>query len=105
MFFLLGTPPWRLCAACPGSTPYAFTGRGRHVYTAHTSLKNGRSLPFRCPPAANLAGPEARRYGTPFSASEVQLFGDDDKEETWREFLYSSQPFKRPKLRQGGQAT
>jgi hypothetical protein len=39
-------------------------------------------LPFRCPPVANLAGPEVRSYGTNISASEVQQFGEDDKVES-----------------------
>jgi hypothetical protein len=44
--------------------------------------KKGRPLPFRYPPAANLAGQDVRSYGTQFSASEVQQFGEDDKEES-----------------------
>jgi hypothetical protein len=40
-------------------------------------------------PAVNLAGPDVRSYGTPFSASEGQHFGEDDQEETWRVIIYS----------------
>jgi hypothetical protein len=52
------------------------------VYTIHASFKKGRPLPFRCPPAANLAGQDVRSYGRHFVASEVQQFGEDDEEET-----------------------
>jgi hypothetical protein len=52
------------------------------VYTVHASFTKGRPPPFRCPPAANLAGQVVRSYGTHFSASEVQQFGEEDKEET-----------------------
>ena len=38
--------------------------------TAYALFTNGRPpRPIRCPPAAKLAGPEFRSYGTPFSAS------------------------------------
>jgi hypothetical protein len=72
------------------------------VYTVHASCKKGRPLPFRCPPAANLAGQEVSSHSTHFSASEVQQFGEDDKEETWGVLLYSFQSFRRPTLRRGG---
>jgi hypothetical protein len=53
------------------------------------ALAVSRPLLFRCPPGVNLAGQDFRSYGTLFSASEVQQFGANDKEESWRELLYS----------------
>jgi hypothetical protein len=50
--------------------------------------------------SARLTGSESLNSGTHFSVLEVQQSGEDGKEETWREFLYSFQPFKRPIIRQ-----
>jgi mono/diheme cytochrome c family protein len=66
-------------------------------------LRRGGPLPIRCPPAANLVGPEIRSNGTPFSASEGQLCGGNDQEGTRRVFLYSFQAFTGPALSEVGQ--
>jgi hypothetical protein len=81
----------------------SFTGRWRPLYTVHASSKKGWPLPFRCPSAANLARQEVSSYDTHFSASEGQQFGENDQEESWREFRYSFQPFQWPTFRQVGQ--
>jgi hypothetical protein len=65
-------------------------------------LRKGGLQPIRRPPAANIAGQEVRNDGTHFSASEGQHFGENDQEESWREFLYSFQPFTQPRLTEVG---
>jgi hypothetical protein len=51
----------------------------------------------------DLTRSEGRSSGTHFPASEVQQLGDDDHNETWRDFPSSFQPFQRPSLSEVGQ--
>jgi hypothetical protein len=58
------------------------------------------------PPAPRLPPPPSASLLAnvlPFSASEGRHYGRNESEETWREFLYSFQTFKRPALRQTAQ--